>query len=45
MADEVADAPPPPPKKSGGIMGTILTGTGVFALSLTAVVIGGFFNA
>ena len=45
MADEVADAPPPPPKKSGGIMGTILNGTGVFALSLTAVVIGGFINA
>jgi flagellar FliL protein len=45
MADEVADAPPPPPKKSGGIMGIILNGTGIFALSLIAVVIGGFINA
>ena len=45
MADEVADAPPPPPKKSGGILGTLLNGTGIFALSLTAVVIGGFINA
>jgi flagellar basal body-associated protein FliL len=45
MADEVADAPPPPPKKSGGIMGIFLNGTGIFALSLIAVVIGGFINA
>jgi flagellar FliL protein len=45
MADEVADAPPPPPKKSGGILGNILNGTSIFALSLTAVVIGGFINA
>jgi flagellar basal body-associated protein FliL len=45
MADEVADAPTPPPKKSGGLMGTVTNGAGIFTLSLTAVVLGGFINA
>ena len=45
MADEVADAPPPAPKKSGGFMGTVINGVGIFVLSLVAVVIGGFINA
>src|SRR5271169_6559981 len=45
MADEAADAPPPPPKKSGGILGTLTNGVGIFVLSLVAVVVGGFINA
>jgi flagellar protein FliL len=45
MADEADDAPPPPPKKSGGFMGTVVNGVGIFALTLVAVVIGGFINA
>jgi flagellar FliL protein len=45
MADAADDAPPPPPKKSGGFMGTLINGLGIFALTLVAVVIGGFINA
>jgi flagellar FliL protein len=46
MATEADDAlPPPPPKKSGGLMGTLVNGLGVFALTLVAVVVGGFINA
>jgi flagellar FliL protein len=45
MADEADDAPPPPPKKSGGFMGTVMNGLGIFALTLLAVVLGGFINA
>src|ERR1700689_964827 len=46
MADEADDAPPPPPpKKSGGFMGTLVNGLGIFALTLIAVVLGGFINA
>ena len=30
MADEADDAPPPPPKKSGGFMGTLINGMGIF---------------
>jgi flagellar FliL protein len=45
MADEADDAPPPPPKKSGGFMGTLANGLGIFALTLVAVVLGGFINA
>jgi flagellar FliL protein len=45
MADEADDAPPPPPpKKSGGFMGTLVNGLGIFALTLVAVVLGGFIN-
>jgi len=45
MADEAEDTLPPPPKKSGGLMGTLVNGLGIFALSLVAVVLGGFINA
>src|ERR1700679_4188436 len=45
MADEADDAPPPPPKKSGGFMGTLMNGMGIFVLTLVAVVLGGFINA
>jgi len=45
MADVADDASPPAPKKSGGFMGTLVNGLGIFALSLVAVVIGGFINA
>jgi flagellar protein FliL len=45
MADEADAAPPPPPQKSGGFMGTLMNGLGIFALTLVAVVLGGFINA
>src|SRR5271155_3495531 len=45
MADEADETPPPPPKKSGGMMGTVMNGLGIFALTLVAVVAGGFINA
>jgi flagellar FliL protein len=45
MADAADDAPPPPPKKSGGFMGTLMNGIGIFVLTLVAVVAGGFINA
>jgi len=45
MADEADDAPPPPAKKSGGLMGNLMNGLGIFALTLGAVVVGGFINA
>src|SRR5258708_12695439 len=45
MADAAADAPPPPPKQSGGFMGTLLNGVGIFVLTLVAVIVGGFINA
>src|ERR1700722_19538243 len=43
MADAADDAPPP--KKSGGFMGTLMNGIGIFVLTLVAVVVGGFINA
>jgi flagellar basal body-associated protein FliL len=45
MADEADHAPPPPPKKSGGFVGTAMNGLGIFALTLVAVILGGFINA
>lgn len=45
MADAADDAPPPPPKPSGGLMSTLMNGSGIFVLSLIAVVVGGFINA
>jgi flagellar protein FliL len=45
MADAADDAPPPPPKKSGGFMGTLVNGIGIFVLTLGAVVVGGSINA
>src|SRR6202142_483669 len=45
MADEADENPPPPPEKSGGMMGKVTNGLGIFALTLVAVVVGGFINA
>ena len=45
MADAADDAPPPPPPKSGGFMGTLMNGIGIFVLTLVAVIVGGFINA
>jgi flagellar protein FliL len=45
MADEADEAPPPAPKPSGGFMGTLMNGFGVFVLTLLAVVVGGYINA
>ena len=45
MADAADDAPPPAPKKSGGFMGTLVNGIGIFVLTLGAVVVGGSINA
>ena len=45
MADAADDAPPPPPKKSGAFMGTLINGSGIFVLTLAAVVVGGAINA
>ena len=45
MADAADDAPPLPPKPSGGFMGTLINGIGIFVLTLVAVIVGGFINA
>ena len=45
MADSADDATPAPPKKSGGLMGTLMNGIGIFVLTLIAVVAGGSINA
>jgi len=45
MADSADDTSPPAPKKSGGLMGKLMNGVGIFALTLVAVVLGGFINA
>src|SRR5260370_42235122 len=45
MADAADDAPPPPPKQSGGFMGTLMNGIGIFVLTLVAVIVGGSINA
>ena len=45
MAEAADDAPPSPPKPSGGFMGTLMNGIGIFVLSLVAVIVGGFINA
>jgi flagellar FliL protein len=44
MADTADDAAHPAPKKSGGMVGTLINGVGIFVLSLGAVVAGGFVN-
>jgi flagellar protein FliL len=45
MAD-ADDAPPPPPApKSGGFMGKLVSGLGIFVLTLAAVIVGGSINA
>jgi flagellar FliL protein len=45
MADEAEEATPPPAKKAGGIMGMLVNGLGIFALTLVAVIVGGAINA
>ncbi len=45
MAEEAAEKPPEKPKKGGGIVSLVVNGAGVFALSLVAVIVGGFVNA
>ena len=45
MADAADDAPPAPPKQSGGFMGTLMNGAGIFVLTLVAVIVGGSINA
>jgi flagellar protein FliL len=45
MADADDDVPPPQPKKSGGLMGTLINGIGIFVLTLIAVIVGGAINA
>src|SRR5882762_207512 len=45
MADEAEEAPPPPAKKSGGIVGLLVNGIGIFVLTLGAVIVGGAINA
>jgi flagellar FliL protein len=45
MADAPEAASSAPPKKSGALVGTLINGTGIFALAFAAVVAGGFVNA
>src|SRR5450631_1323846 len=45
MADEAGEATPPPAKQSGGVMGKLVNGIGIFVLTLGAVVVGGSINA
>ena len=45
MADEAAAAGAPPAKKSGGMMGTLVNGIGIFVLTLGAVIVGGTVNS
>ncbi|MEA3151256.1 MAG: flagellar protein FliL [Gammaproteobacteria bacterium] len=45
MADAADEAPPPPAKKSGGFMGKLVNGTGIFVLTLGAVIVGGNINS
>jgi flagellar FliL protein len=44
MADAADDKPPSPPK-SGGLMGSLMNGMGIFVLTLGAVIVGGSINA
>jgi flagellar FliL protein len=44
MADEAGEATPPPPKKTGGMMGMLINGLGIFVLTLVAVIAGGAIN-
>jgi len=45
MADSADDAPAAPAKSGGGFMGKLTNGIGIFALTLVAVIVGGFINA
>jgi flagellar FliL protein len=44
MAEAAEETPKSSPKKSGGIMGTLVNGIGIFVLTLGAVIAGGFVN-
>ena len=44
MADAVDNASTSPPRRSGGILTTLVNAVGIFALTLCAVVAGGFIN-
>jgi flagellar protein FliL len=45
MAEAADEAPLPAVKESGGFMGTLMKGIGIFVLTLLAVIVGGFVNA
>jgi flagellar protein FliL len=45
MAEAADEAPPPAVKESGGFMGTLMKGIGIFVLTLLAVILGGVINA
>ncbi len=45
MADAGETPSAVPPKKSGGFMGKLVNGIGIFVLSLAAVIAGGYVNA
>lgn len=45
MADEGEQAATPAAKKPGGIMGKLVNGIGIFALTLGAVIVGGGINS
>ena len=45
MSDDAESTPPPAPKKSGGLVGTLINGIGIFVLTLGAVIVGGGINA
>jgi flagellar FliL protein len=45
MADAAEESSKAPPKQSGGMMSMLVNGIGIFALTLGAVVVGGFVNA
>ncbi len=45
MSDSDEKTPPPAGKKSGGIVGTLVSGIGIFVLTLGAVIVGGGINA
>lgn len=45
MAEEAGEATPPAAKQSGGMMGKLVNGIGIFVLTLGAVVVGGTINA
>ena len=45
MADEAVEAAPPPAKQSGAMAGMLVNATGIFALTLGAVIVGGSINS
>jgi flagellar FliL protein len=45
MSDDAESTPPPAAKKSGGLVGKLINGIGIFVLTLGAVIVGGTINA